>query len=173
MGHPTEENLGRDMNKLKENVHAIQLGCQICGGAHLDKGCPLNGEVKSVEEVKYGEFGRPFPNNNRHDGSKHCGGRGGGVGSNSGVGEGKEEFIGGIGGGSFAKRSMVAKDGLEGDGFVVDGGRSPLAPQVQDGEDDSIVKKGKERAKNGALVIEADLSGRKMFCLLILVKIND
>ncbi|GKB84511.1 zinc knuckle CX2CX4HX4C containing protein [Tanacetum coccineum] len=44
------ENLGRDMKKLKENVHAIQVGCQICRGAHLDKDCPLNEEVKSVEE---------------------------------------------------------------------------------------------------------------------------
>ncbi|GJR37598.1 hypothetical protein Tco_1213282 [Tanacetum coccineum] len=32
--------------------------------------------------------------------------------------------MGRIGGGSFAKRSMVARDGLGGDGFVVDGGRS-------------------------------------------------
>ncbi|GJV57800.1 hypothetical protein Tco_1458805 [Tanacetum coccineum] len=31
------DNLGRDMKKLKENVHAIQVGCQNCGGAHLDK----------------------------------------------------------------------------------------------------------------------------------------
>ncbi|GKD28909.1 hypothetical protein Tco_1239687, partial [Tanacetum coccineum] len=61
------ENLGRDMKKMKENVHAIQVGYQICGGAHLDKDCPLNDEVKSVEEVKYREFGRPFPNNNRND----------------------------------------------------------------------------------------------------------
>ncbi|GJZ82233.1 hypothetical protein Tco_0647406, partial [Tanacetum coccineum] len=61
------ENLGRDMKKLKENVHAIQVGCQICEGAHLDKDFPLNEEVKSVEEVKYGEFSRPFPNNNRND----------------------------------------------------------------------------------------------------------
>ncbi|GJZ35558.1 protein kinase-like domain, concanavalin A-like lectin/glucanase domain protein [Tanacetum coccineum] len=68
------ENLGRDMKKLKENVHAIQVGCQICGGAHLDKDCPLNEEVKSVEEVKYGEFGRPFPNNNRNDGRFNKGG---------------------------------------------------------------------------------------------------
>ncbi|GJR87160.1 putative reverse transcriptase domain-containing protein [Tanacetum coccineum] len=28
-------------------------------GAHLDKDCPLNEEVKSVEEAKYGEFGGP------------------------------------------------------------------------------------------------------------------
>ncbi|GKA54387.1 hypothetical protein Tco_0753336 [Tanacetum coccineum] len=33
-------------------------------GAHLDKECPLNEEVKSVEEVKYGEFGRSFPLSN-------------------------------------------------------------------------------------------------------------
>ncbi|GJR49225.1 reverse transcriptase domain-containing protein [Tanacetum coccineum] len=45
------------------------------------------------------------------------------VGSISGVGEEKVEFMEGIGGGSFSNRSMVAKDGLEGDGFVVDGGR--------------------------------------------------
>ncbi|GKB69245.1 protein kinase-like domain, concanavalin A-like lectin/glucanase domain protein [Tanacetum coccineum] len=31
------DNLGRDMKKLKENVHAIQVGCQNCEGAHLDK----------------------------------------------------------------------------------------------------------------------------------------
>ncbi|GJS48753.1 putative reverse transcriptase domain-containing protein [Tanacetum coccineum] len=49
------ENLGQDVKKLKENVHAIQVGCQICRGAHLDKDFPLNEEVKSVEEVKYGE----------------------------------------------------------------------------------------------------------------------
>ncbi|GJX20239.1 hypothetical protein Tco_0222916 [Tanacetum coccineum] len=61
------DSLGRDMKKLKENVHAIQVGCQLCGGAHLDKECPLNEEVKSMEEVKYGEFGRPFPNNSGND----------------------------------------------------------------------------------------------------------
>ncbi|GJY93438.1 hypothetical protein Tco_0509220 [Tanacetum coccineum] len=32
--------------------------------AHLDKDCPLNEEIKSVEEVKYGEFGRRFLNKN-------------------------------------------------------------------------------------------------------------
>ncbi|GJR35245.1 hypothetical protein Tco_1210929 [Tanacetum coccineum] len=61
------ENLGRDMKKLKESVHAIQVGCQTCGGVHLDKDCPLNEEVKNVEEVKYGEFSRPFPNNYKND----------------------------------------------------------------------------------------------------------
>ncbi|GJZ84871.1 reverse transcriptase domain-containing protein [Tanacetum coccineum] len=67
------ENLGRDMKKLKENVHAIQVGCQTCEGAHLDKDCPLNKEVKRMEEVKYGEFSRPFPNN-RYDGRFNKGG---------------------------------------------------------------------------------------------------
>ncbi|GKC91716.1 hypothetical protein Tco_1152365 [Tanacetum coccineum] len=62
------DSLGRDMKKLKENVHAIQVGCQTCEGAHLDKECPLNEDVKSMEEDKYGEFGRPFSNNNRNDG---------------------------------------------------------------------------------------------------------
>ncbi|GJX19944.1 hypothetical protein Tco_0222621 [Tanacetum coccineum] len=39
------DNLGRDMKKLKENVQAIQVGCQNCEGAHLDKDCPLKEEV--------------------------------------------------------------------------------------------------------------------------------
>ncbi|GKF50732.1 hypothetical protein Tco_0147199, partial [Tanacetum coccineum] len=43
------ENLGRDIKKLKENVHAIKVGCQTCEGAHLDKDCPLNEEVKGME----------------------------------------------------------------------------------------------------------------------------
>nr|GEY13061.1 putative reverse transcriptase domain-containing protein [Tanacetum cinerariifolium] len=55
--------LGCDMKKLKENVHAIQVGCQIYEGPHLDKECPLNEEVKQLEEVKYGEFGRFAPFN--------------------------------------------------------------------------------------------------------------
>ncbi|GJU98567.1 cysteine-rich receptor-like protein kinase [Tanacetum coccineum] len=58
------DSLGRYMKKLKDNVHAIQVGCKTCGGAHLDKECPLREDVKSVEEVKYGEFGRSFLNNN-------------------------------------------------------------------------------------------------------------
>ncbi|GJZ76474.1 hypothetical protein Tco_0641146 [Tanacetum coccineum] len=63
------DSLGRDMKMIKENVHAIQVGCQPCGGAHLDKECPLNEKVKSVEEVKYGEFGYSSPFSN---GSKYC-----------------------------------------------------------------------------------------------------
>ncbi|GJZ87082.1 hypothetical protein Tco_0658692 [Tanacetum coccineum] len=61
------DNLGRDMKKLKENVHAIRVGCQICEGPHFDRDCPLNEEVKQVKEVRFGEFGRttPFNGNNR------------------------------------------------------------------------------------------------------------
>ncbi|GKC30483.1 hypothetical protein Tco_1037777, partial [Tanacetum coccineum] len=57
------DNLGRDRKKLKENVHAIQVGCQICEGPHLVNKCPLNEEVKQVDEVKYGEIRRPAPFN--------------------------------------------------------------------------------------------------------------
>ncbi|GKA11177.1 hypothetical protein Tco_0690610 [Tanacetum coccineum] len=46
------DNLGCDMKKLKENVHAIQVGCQICEGPRLSKECPLNKEIKQVEEVR-------------------------------------------------------------------------------------------------------------------------
>nr|GEU86195.1 hypothetical protein [Tanacetum cinerariifolium] len=58
------ENLGRDIKKLKENINTIQVGCQNCGGAHLDKDCPLKKEIKSIEEAKYGEFERPSPFSN-------------------------------------------------------------------------------------------------------------
>ncbi|GKA12643.1 7-deoxyloganetin glucosyltransferase-like protein [Tanacetum coccineum] len=67
------DSLGRDMKKLKENVHAIQVGCENWGGAHLNKECPLNEEVKSVEEFKDGEFGQPFPNNNGNGARYHVG----------------------------------------------------------------------------------------------------
>nr|GEX48536.1 RNA-directed DNA polymerase, eukaryota, reverse transcriptase zinc-binding domain protein [Tanacetum cinerariifolium] len=65
------DNLGRDMKKLKEIVHAIQVRCQICEGPHLDKECPLNEEVKHVEEVKYGEFGHLTPFNGSN-GANFC-----------------------------------------------------------------------------------------------------
>ncbi|GKD40884.1 hypothetical protein Tco_1261091, partial [Tanacetum coccineum] len=89
-------------------------------------------------------------------GGKPCGGRGGGVGSISGVGEGKVEFIGGIRGGSFANRSMVAKDGLGGHGFVVDGGRSP-STSSRDGEDGGVENKssmGSRLIATGEIVVE-------------------
>nr|GEZ28060.1 hypothetical protein [Tanacetum cinerariifolium] len=59
------DNLGRDMKKLKENVHAIQVGCQICKGPHLDKEYPLNEEAKQVENAKYMEFGLLDPYNEK------------------------------------------------------------------------------------------------------------
>ncbi|GKA31571.1 hypothetical protein Tco_0717876 [Tanacetum coccineum] len=48
------DGLGKDMKKLEENVHVIQVGCGIYEGAHLDKDFPLNEEVKRIKEVKYG-----------------------------------------------------------------------------------------------------------------------
>ncbi|GJY44558.1 hypothetical protein Tco_0432771 [Tanacetum coccineum] len=35
-----KDSLGRNMKKLKENVHAIQVGCENYRGAHLNKECP-------------------------------------------------------------------------------------------------------------------------------------
>ncbi|GJS53426.1 reverse transcriptase domain-containing protein [Tanacetum coccineum] len=67
------DNLGRDMKKLKESVHAIQVECHICEGPHLDKDCPLNEEVKQVEEVRYGEFGRTTPFNEGNGGKFRVG----------------------------------------------------------------------------------------------------
>ncbi|GKE86554.1 hypothetical protein Tco_1560296 [Tanacetum coccineum] len=64
------DNLGRDMKKLKESVHAIQVGCQIFEGPHLDKNCPLNEEVKQIEEVRYREFGRTTPFNGNNGGTQ-------------------------------------------------------------------------------------------------------
>ncbi|GJU33497.1 hypothetical protein Tco_1181851 [Tanacetum coccineum] len=92
----------------------------------------------------------------KHLMGKHYGGRGGGVCSNSGVGEGKEEFMGGIGGGSFAKHSMVAKDGLGGDGFIVDGGRSP-STSSKDGEYGGVENKssmGSRLIVTGEIVVD-------------------
>ncbi|GKC63222.1 hypothetical protein Tco_1095820 [Tanacetum coccineum] len=45
------DNLGRDMKKLKQSVHTIQVGCQICEGPHLNKDCPLSKEKKIEEEA--------------------------------------------------------------------------------------------------------------------------
>ncbi|GKA06950.1 hypothetical protein Tco_0686174 [Tanacetum coccineum] len=36
-----------DTKKLRENIHAIQIGCKICEGAHLTKECPLKKEDKA------------------------------------------------------------------------------------------------------------------------------
>ncbi|GKD04862.1 retrovirus-related pol polyprotein from transposon TNT 1-94 [Tanacetum coccineum] len=44
------DNLGCDVKKLKENVHAIQVGCKIYEGIDKTKECPLNDEEIRVEE---------------------------------------------------------------------------------------------------------------------------
>ncbi|GJS08805.1 hypothetical protein Tco_0365601 [Tanacetum coccineum] len=67
------DNLGRDMKKLKESVYAIQVGCQICKGPHLDKDYPFNEEVKQVKEVRYGEFGQTTPFNGNNGGKFRVG----------------------------------------------------------------------------------------------------
>ncbi|GJU90908.1 hypothetical protein Tco_1303331, partial [Tanacetum coccineum] len=54
---------------IVSKLYVIQVGCPLCGKAHLDKECPLNEEVKSGEEVKYEEFGRPSPFRNE---AKYC-----------------------------------------------------------------------------------------------------
>ena len=48
------ENLGREMKKLKESVHAIQVGCDICEGAHLAKDCPLSKNDKRSRKSNMG-----------------------------------------------------------------------------------------------------------------------
>ncbi|GJS90682.1 hypothetical protein Tco_0773318 [Tanacetum coccineum] len=55
---------------------------------------------------------------------EHYGGNDGIGGSMFGVVEGKDESMGGMRGGSLARRSMVSNDGREGGGLVVAGGRS-------------------------------------------------
>ncbi|GJS41593.1 reverse transcriptase domain-containing protein [Tanacetum coccineum] len=67
------DTLGRDMKKLKESVYAIQVRCQICEGPHVDKDCPINEEVKQVEEVRYGEFGQTTPFNGSNGGKFRVG----------------------------------------------------------------------------------------------------
>nr|GFC64065.1 hypothetical protein [Tanacetum cinerariifolium] len=47
--------LGRDIRKLKESVHAIQVGCEMFGGTHLEQNCHLREEVKSIKVIGYGE----------------------------------------------------------------------------------------------------------------------
>ncbi|GKA92028.1 hypothetical protein Tco_0813953 [Tanacetum coccineum] len=44
------DNLGRDMKKLKEKCSQQSLLMPICEGPHLEKDCPLNEELKQVEE---------------------------------------------------------------------------------------------------------------------------
>ncbi|GJU66794.1 hypothetical protein Tco_1253053, partial [Tanacetum coccineum] len=66
----TSRNIGSSSNN--DGLAAL-VGCQICKGHHLDKDCPLNEEVKQVEEVRYREFGRTTPFNGTNGGKFHVG----------------------------------------------------------------------------------------------------
>ncbi|GJX14921.1 hypothetical protein Tco_0206679 [Tanacetum coccineum] len=59
----------------KDGLAALvnKLDAKFCEGPHLDKDCPLNEEVKQVEEVKYGEFGRTTPFNGNNGGKFRVG----------------------------------------------------------------------------------------------------
>ncbi|GKD81247.1 hypothetical protein Tco_1348086 [Tanacetum coccineum] len=54
-------------------LEAVVARWARCFGPHLDKDCPLNEEVKQVEEVRYGEFGRTTPFNGNNGGKFHVG----------------------------------------------------------------------------------------------------
>ncbi|GKE83183.1 cysteine-rich receptor-like protein kinase [Tanacetum coccineum] len=56
---------------LQAGISEAIVRCQICEGPHVDKDCPLNEEVKQVEEVRYGEFGRTTPFNGSNGGKFH------------------------------------------------------------------------------------------------------
>ncbi|GJW98686.1 hypothetical protein Tco_0180494 [Tanacetum coccineum] len=66
----TSRNIGS--NSSNDGLAAL-VGCQICEGPHLDKDFPLNEEVKQVEEVRYGEFGRTTPINRDNGGKFYVG----------------------------------------------------------------------------------------------------
>nr|GEU66753.1 DNA-binding pseudobarrel domain-containing protein [Tanacetum cinerariifolium] len=57
--------------KVMKHCTKIGRGCENYRGAHLNKECSLNKEVKSIKEVKYREYGRPFLNNNGI-GARYC-----------------------------------------------------------------------------------------------------
>nr|GEX45456.1 MAK10-like protein [Tanacetum cinerariifolium] len=52
--------------ELTNMTHDLSLGIvgyEVYEGAHLDRDWPFNKEVMKIEEVKYGEFEKSFPNN--------------------------------------------------------------------------------------------------------------
>ena len=53
-------NLGREIKKIKENIHSLQINREACKGVHRTQKCPLKEEVKRVEGVKYGNVNKPF-----------------------------------------------------------------------------------------------------------------
>nr|GEU68188.1 hypothetical protein [Tanacetum cinerariifolium] len=64
--HDNSSSRNIDSSSNSEGIAAIvsKLGSL---GTYLEMECPLNEEVKSMEEVKYGEFDRLFPNNSQND----------------------------------------------------------------------------------------------------------
>ncbi|GKA87161.1 hypothetical protein Tco_0808872 [Tanacetum coccineum] len=66
----TSRNIGSSSSK--DGLAAL-VRCQICEGPHLDKDCPLIEEVKQVEDVRYGEFGRTTPFNRSNGGKFRVG----------------------------------------------------------------------------------------------------
>nr|GEU48000.1 RNA-directed DNA polymerase, eukaryota [Tanacetum cinerariifolium] len=60
-------NLGREIKKLTEKVHAIHVSCELCYGPYLSKDFPKKEDVKSMKEAYCGEFfGRPYPGPGRY-----------------------------------------------------------------------------------------------------------
>ncbi|GKF93541.1 hypothetical protein Tco_0283241, partial [Tanacetum coccineum] len=55
-----QNNLGREIKKVNENVYAAQVGCEQCKGPHYTKDYPLKEEGKPLEEAYYTQFGGPF-----------------------------------------------------------------------------------------------------------------
>ncbi|GJW36894.1 hypothetical protein Tco_0059814 [Tanacetum coccineum] len=53
-------NLGREIKKVNEKVHAAQVGCELCKGPHYTNDCPLKEEGKTLEEAYYTQFGAPY-----------------------------------------------------------------------------------------------------------------
>ncbi|GKC25861.1 putative reverse transcriptase domain-containing protein [Tanacetum coccineum] len=53
-------NLGREIKKVNEKVHAAQVGCEQCKGPHYTKDCPLKEKGETLEEAYYTQFGGPF-----------------------------------------------------------------------------------------------------------------
>ncbi|GJY94797.1 hypothetical protein Tco_0511158 [Tanacetum coccineum] len=79
LGISSKRPLSKGTNILrKDTAQALTaistiVGCQICEGPHLNKDCPLNEEVKQVEDVRYGEFVRTMPFNENNEGKFRVG----------------------------------------------------------------------------------------------------
>ncbi|GJY39442.1 retrovirus-related pol polyprotein from transposon TNT 1-94 [Tanacetum coccineum] len=53
-------NLGREIKKVNEKVHAAQVGCEQCKGPHYTKDCPLKEEGASIKtlEIQIGQISK-------------------------------------------------------------------------------------------------------------------